>query len=116
MARDLDPNADMAMIKQMLNGGNPQGGGGADANEDAGLFERAMNAKDMTPNTRHPDAKSDRRMVMHEIGSRMNVSKTDPSVHEWDTIMQGEPWGSVPTEVQMQRPSAAYPIRRGGGF
>lgn len=111
---DIDPNADMRLIKQMIAGGEPQTGmGGADASEDAGQFERVLNARDFNPSTDHPDAVADQDMMTRAIGNRLDVVKVDPSVHEWETIRQGEPRGSIPMEVTMGRPTAAYPIRRG---
>ncbi|WP_027584594.1 hypothetical protein [Bradyrhizobium sp. Ai1a-2] len=102
----------MAMIKRMLNGGEPQGGG-PDASEDAGLFERVMNGKDATPQILHPDEAADKRQIDRELDGRGDVTRTDPSVHSWQTLQQGEPWGSVPLERTLRKPDAYYPARKG---
>ena len=41
------------------------------------------------------------------------TTKTDPSVHEQELVLRGEPRGSVPLERTLQKPRAYYPATKG---
>jgi hypothetical protein len=55
----------------------------------------------------HPDEAQDIALI------KSMTTKTDPSVHEQELVLRGEPRGSVPLERTLQKPRAYYPATKG---